>query len=203
MAIVKRKLFFTLWILAPVAGIALHYGPGQRGVAMDQVVAEIRSAEQLLKSEDYNGAEEAYGRALAAAAQSKPDLRANLQVLKAQARILDGETPEAIGDLQAALVAAGAEGASKEATDQLRAQLSTAHYYAAWLVRLENVSEEEWKVQCDLARQGFRYLSEQASSSETKALAEGYQKNLENSIRLAQLDQNDLKALPLPKQCGR
>jgi murein L,D-transpeptidase YcbB/YkuD len=198
----KRKLFFALWLLAPVAVLAYHFGPGQKGVAHDKMAALLKEAEAARKSEDWNAAEEAYAAALKEVPADEKDTRARLELAKAEARIFDGETPEAIQDLQQALRTAQQEKVSEDLQNAMQAQLSAAHYYAAWLVRLENVSEEEWKIQCEQARQGFRYLAEKLKGGGDTASATQHQKNLESAIRLAQMDLNDLRALPLPKQCG-
>jgi len=198
---VKRKIFFALWLLAPVGVLAFHFGPGQRGVAHDRMAACLKQAEQARQREDWNAAEEAYAEALKALPGDEKETRCRLEVARAEARFFDGEVPEAIGDLEEALAKAQADGASRGSVDAVRAQLSAAHYYAAWLVRLENVSEEEWKNQCDLARQGFRYLTEKAQASGEAAAGAEQQKNLESAIRLARMDLSDLRALPLPKQC--
>jgi tetratricopeptide (TPR) repeat protein len=199
---VKRKLFFTLWLLAPVVGVALHYGPGQKGVALDNMATAIREAEAAKAAEKWDAAEQAYGRAIALAT-GNASLWAQLHVAKADARFMDGEVPEAIAELKEALAAAKADESPISAQNALLAKMSEGHYYAAWLVRLENVSEDEWRNQIDQARQGFRYLSETcASDAETEGGcgSETHQKNLESAIRLAQMDTSDLKALPLPKQ---
>jgi hypothetical protein len=202
LGVMKRRILIAFYALLPVAGIAYHYGPGQRGMALDAVQACMKLADLEGKAENFGKAAELLTTALAATPADEKDLAGKLEVLKAEARMMNGEVPEAIQDLEAALTKAQKDGAAKETLDKLRAQKSTAHYYAAWLVRLENVSEDEWENQCDLARQGFRFLAENAQEAGTAAEAKEHQKSLESAIRLAQMDQADLKALPLPKCCS-
>lgn len=198
----KRRLLIAIYALLHVAGIAYHYGPGQQGVSLDTVQSLLGQAEKAYAAEDFTKSKDFYEQALAAVPTGQSELAAKIQVLKAETRMMDGEVPEAILDLETAMTTAAAEGVSQETQDKLRAQKSTAHYYAAWLVRLENVSEDEWENQCDQARQGFRYLAEKSTDSGLVAAAGDHQKSLESAIRLAQMDAADLKALPLPKSCA-
>ena len=43
-----------------------------------------------------------------------------------------------------------------------RHELARSSYYAAWLMRLEGATAEEWKPEAERARQQFRLLAEQA-----------------------------------------
>ena len=40
----KKNLLIFLWVLAPVALLAYHYGPGQAGLAREEAKASIQAA---------------------------------------------------------------------------------------------------------------------------------------------------------------
>ena len=86
--------------------------------------------------------------------------------------------------------------------DPMRHELAMSGYYAAWLMRLEGATEEEWMTEAERARQGFRWLAEQADQR-GEATSDVYRQNLEATIRLQQMDLSTLLAKPLPKKCPK
>jgi hypothetical protein len=196
----RKKLLITLWLLVPIVLLAYHYGPGQKGIARDQVVAKIKQAQRAEKSENWKAALEAYDAALAALPAENLKERHQILLAKAKARMYSGELPEAIVDLEGLLAdllkANGADGQIRE----VRGTLASAQYYAGWLMRLEGAAPDEWTLPVDEARQNYRLLSEEAHKTRSKD-ATDYQKNLEATIRLARMDLSELQGLPLPKQC--
>ena len=61
----KRKLLVSCWSLVPVVLLAYHYGPGQTELARDAALQKIAAAQKLEQEENWRGAMEAYGEALA------------------------------------------------------------------------------------------------------------------------------------------
>jgi hypothetical protein len=86
----------------------------------------------------------------------------------------------------------------------VRSELATTSYYAAWMMRLEGATPDEWKPEAERARQQFRLLAEReavsvgASATEAQIVSA---KNLEAVIRLEQMSLEELMARPLPKNC--
>lgn len=196
----KKKLLLCCWLLTPVALLAYHYGPGQSGLARDEAAKQIALAATLERSANWPGAVTAYSDALAKLPESDHDPRWKLQLAKSKARMHAGELPEAIVDLEALLTEMHKSGAPAQQSEAVRTQLATAHYYAAWLMRLEGASTEEWTVQVENARQHFRLLAEEKLKSDAPA-AKAHQEDLEATIRLARMDLSELQGLPLPKCC--
>ena len=96
----KRKLFFYAWLLAPVALLAYHYGPGQAGLARDAAAEKIELAQQLEQKEDWREAVTAYDEALARLPATESATRWQLRLARSKARMYSGELPEAISDLE-------------------------------------------------------------------------------------------------------
>jgi hypothetical protein len=196
----RKTILLTLWLLAPVLLLAFHYGPGQGYVARGRAAEKIAEALQFEQAGDWLGAREAYSEALAALTAGDVAVRFKLRLAQANARMYSGELPEAITDLESLLTEMQKQKADPKQLRDVRGTLGTAEYYAAWLMRLEGATAEEWTVPVENARQHFRLLAEEAEKSDAK-LAVDYQKNLESTIRLARMDLSELQGLPLSKFC--
>ena len=191
-----RALGVGLWLLAPVALLGFHYGPGQRGVAEDAVV---RAGDAALAAEsrgDWPAAAEAWKAAVAEVPAGDVDGRIDLSLKYQMARVRKGELPEAMADTNALMKEATADGASEATRREVRTQLAAMHYWAAWLMRLEGAAADEWEPVADVARQNFRLLAETGPAGD-----DAQKRNVEAVIRLQRMDLSDLQGLPLPKQC--
>lgn len=217
-----RKLLLVLWLIVPAILIAWHYGPGQRELLLDDAAAAHRRAQAAAAAEDWATAASASGDALAllakaealtrqtadaaehgsatgepAPAASISPLVAELTVEQARARMRSGELLEGMAQLQDLLVQTGDNPALSATREQARHELASGNYHAAWLMRLEGAASDEWQISAEVARQEFRLLAETGSPAITSAAA----RNLEATIRLQRMDLDELKALPLPKNC--
>ncbi len=197
----RKKILITVWLLVPIVLLAYHYGPGQKGLAKDQVAAKIEAAQHAEKSEDWRAAMAAYADALALLPTDQTATRYKLQLAQAKARIYTGELPEAMQDMEGLLADMLRANANAEQVREVRGNLATAQYYAGWLMRLEGATAEEWTAEVEQARQNFRLLAEETQKEGNQTTALDHQKNLESTIRLARMDLSELQSLPLPKQC--
>jgi hypothetical protein len=194
-----KRFLIAVWLLAAVGLMAYHYGPGQARLALDDAARKVAAAKECEAKEDWQGAFEAWGAALAATPKEDVAVRLELRLAQARTRMYTGELPEAMMDLEALLTEAERGPAGKPLVKEVRGTLAGAQYYAAWLMRLEGAATEEWLIPAEGARQHFRLLAEQA---ETPAQGDGYKKNLEAAIRLTQMDLSELQGMPLPKSCS-
>jgi hypothetical protein len=196
----KRKLFLYAWLLAPVALLAYHYGPGQAGLARDAAAEKIALAGQLEQKEDWREAVAAYDEALARLPAVDSTTRWQLRLARSKARMYSGELPEAISDMEGQLAEMEKGQAPARSAQEVRGALGMAQYYAGWLMRLEGAQSAEWNIQVENARQHFRLLAEDNLASDP-ATAKVHQENLESAIRLARMDLSELQGMPLPKFC--
>jgi hypothetical protein len=180
---------------------AWHFGPGQPQLARDKAGDLLRQADSAAAKQEWAEAAALYSQAAAELPESDQAQRNRLQVLQARSRIRSGEILEGQEQLEKLLALLGNEpaGSPALATDAFH-ELATASYYAAWIMRLEGATAEEWKPEAETARQLFRFLAERAEQS-GDGDAETFQKNLENTIRLEQMDLSTLRAKPPPKKC--
>lgn len=196
----RKKLLLCCWLLAPVALLAFHYGPGQALLARDGAARKLALAQQLEAREDWGSATAAYADALAILPASEPALRWQTRLAHSKARMQAGELVEAIVEMDGLLTEMEKGGAPAAKLDEVRSHLGTAEYYAAWLMRLEGAAPAEWGVEADNARQHFRLLAESTLAT-NPAAAKAHQENLEATIRLTRMDLSELEGLPLPKFC--
>jgi tetratricopeptide (TPR) repeat protein len=195
----RKKILFTLWLLVPVALLAYHFGPGQSRLNTERAAKAIAEARALEAAESWPEALEAWTEALAATPSDKPLARFQLRLAHANARIYAGELPEAMEDMEKLLAETQTAKADVALQREVRSSLGSARYYAAWLMRLEGATPDEWLVQSEGARQHFRLLAEETKDAK---LVADYKKNLEATVRLEQMDLSELQGLPLPKKCS-
>lgn len=195
----RRKFLLTLWLLIPIAVLAFHYGPGQKGLARDNAADKVKAAQLAESKEDWKGAVSAYAEALTLVPIEQKAERNRLQLAHANARMFAGELPEAIQEMESLVTDMLKDNAEAQQIREVRGTLASAEYYAGWLMRLEGATLQEWMMEAELARQNFRLLAEETSEQST--VAQDYEKNLEATIRLERMDLSELQGLPLPKQC--
>ena len=191
-----RKLAVGLWLLAPVALLGFHYGPGQRGVAGDAVARATDAALAAESRQEWSAAAQAWRSAVAEVPEGDVDARTDLSLKYQMARVRDGQLPEAMEETAALLDSAAKSGASAATQREVRTQLAAMHYWAAWLMRLEGASAQEWEPVADYSRQNFRLLAETEPAGD-----DAQKRNVEAVIRLQRMDLSELQGLPLPKQC--
>lgn len=198
----KTRLLVIAWIILGAAAAIWHFGPGQSWWLLNVANRQAKAAEEAAARGDWQDATDRYMLALASVPADEEYSRNRLAIAHAVARTQVGQLVEAQEELEA-VVAKLANWPAHEAADLLtsaRNELGTASYHAAWLMRLEGATPDEWKVETERARQQFRLLAEEAAAAgddHAAALAE----NLEATIKLEQMDLSTLMARPLPKKC--
>jgi len=219
-----RKYLILLWLLAPVALIYYHYGPGQRLLAYDNAADCIKRAESLEEvakmdssPENWQRVVEVYQQAGKLMGEENTLISRRIKLSSANALMYQGELYESMTQLETLLEDAIEDKMPVGYADQVRETLARCQFGAAWVMRLEGSETKDWTAQADKARQNFRLLAEESlgqaldmrsqrvpeSPSGTKiesTEAIDHQKNLESTIRMAQLDASTIKGLPLPKE---
>lgn len=195
-----RKLWLYLWLAVPVGLLAFHQGPGKAWRALDQAGHHLEIARAAERDESWTEAVLAYDEALAALPPGEEASRQSLRLARANARLNTGELPEAMADLDQLLEDLGTTKAEPSLVRATREALASAQYHAAWLMRLEGADKAEWMQAADESRQNYRLLAEEAERMGDVRLPD-HHRNLEATIRLAQMDLSELQGLPLPKKC--
>ncbi len=197
---VRSSLWFA-WFVCPIAVVAWHFGPGQNQYARDIAGDHLDLGSEAAARQKFATSADSYSAAISTIPDDDHDARDRLQLEHARVRIQAGEMVEGQEQLQKLLEDLESRGnLSSELATSARNELATATYYAAWLMRLEGATVEEWKPEAERARQQFRLLAEQHGGNGPESGLQ-FQKNLEATIRLEQMDLDVLMAKPLPKNC--
>ena len=193
-----RKIFLAFWLLLPAAGAAYHYGPGQKGLVLDEVDQILVNARRDAAEEDWLSAIDQYDEALSKLPADQKDQGRRIKLARAKAQLLASQLPLAHHELEGLLAEmSGDPSAEPNVTRDVRTTLASSQYYMTWLMRLEGAPRETWMPFIEGARQNYRLLAETAGD---KNVAEQRQKDLDSTIRLARLDLSELQGLPIPTQ---
>jgi hypothetical protein len=193
-----RKTLLAVWLLCPIAVVAWHFGPGEKDLARDRAGDYLRAARAAEAAEQWSRAASLYASARDALPGGDAG-RDGLDLAQARNRIAAGEMIEGQEQLQKLLSKLETDPQpNRTLANQTAGELAASSYYAAWIMRLEGATPEEWKPEVERARQQFRLLAEQAENTRDAGL---FQRNLEAAIRLEQMDLSTLLAKPLPKNC--
>jgi tetratricopeptide (TPR) repeat protein len=191
----------VVWLLVPTVLLAWHYGPGQDRLAADKAQAFLSKAKAAEAQGKWHEAMLAYTSALGQLPLNDVKARNGVRFAQAKAKMRCGDLPEAMEDLDGLLAEVEKAGNDPALAKEIRGTLGAFHYYAAWLMRLEGASTEEWTEQVEQSRQHYRLLAENAQGTGDVKSAEVNKKNLEAAVRLARMDLNELKGKPIPKEC--
>ncbi|MBC23480.1 MAG: hypothetical protein CMJ32_06135 [Phycisphaerae bacterium] len=191
-----KKVLWIAWALIPVLFIAWYFGPGQDSLGRYQAGQSIRQATAAAGDLQWQEAVDAYTEALEQLSDSDEQLRQYVELERANAIIQNGEIWKGISQLDTIVEECGQS--DPELARAARSSVGMARYYAAWLMRLEGATPEEWKPETEIARQHFKLL---ASMESDPTASDAFRKNVESVIRLEQMDLSELKMLPLPGNC--
>ncbi len=204
-----RRFAWAVWALCPVFVLAWLAGPGSGASARSRAAAHAERAELAARTaksvEEWNEVRAELGSAIGLLeeeqGQASIDARRRLRFELAKASVQAGDLWNGVDAFGALLDECEEADSGDDAfARSVRHELATTHYFAAWLMRLEGGEEAEWRPEAQTARQHFRLLAEAKSdeSSEGRALRE----NLEAVVRLERMDLQELRSLPLPKNCS-
>lgn len=198
---VLRRSLLVGWLLVPTGLLAWHYGPGQARLSGEKVQHHVTLALEKETDDDWAAAVKEYENAIAALPSNETETRARLRLAHAKAQVRAGDLPEAMEAVEGLLLEVEKSG-DKSIAKEVRGTQAAFRYYAAWLLRLEGATSDEWTEQVEQSRQHYRLLAERELAAGNVAAAEEYQKNLEAAVRLGRMDLSELKGKPLPKECA-
>lgn len=200
------KLVQIVWLLLPTAALAYHFGPGQDQLARDRAARRLDSGAEARELKQFDEAAAGFGMAAEALPKAARQEKQQLVLAEADAKLLKGDNLEAQEQLETLLAELKDDGqATGDLALRARESLAKASYYAAWIMRLEGATAEEWKPEVHRAQQNYRLLAERFESQPTataQSKEQSARENLEAAVRLEQMDLAALFALPLPKDCN-
>lgn len=196
-----RKYLFAFWVVLLLGAWAYHEGPGQDRMALDDIDALLCEAHDAVGREQWGDVVTKYEEALQALPDEQRAAAYRVRLELAKARMHASQLPKARADL-AELVhdLQEDERAAPELRSEARAALAGSQYYMTWLMRLEGEPREIWEPEIEGARQGYRWLAEEAQERADQSAAQRFTSDVESAVRLARMELTDLQGLPLPSQ---
>ena len=200
-----RKLLLAGWLLLPVGAWAYHEGPGQEGLQLDRVDAELAQARAAADKDDWDQAVVHFEAALkelpALETRALTHASQRIKLSAAKAKLEASDLIAARRELSDLVADLGAdENADPAMLDEAREAFANSQYYYTWLMRLEGYPRDEWEPEVEVARQTFRLLAERADERGDEVGAKTHMEDLESAIKLARMDLEELQGLPLPSQ---
>ncbi len=197
-----KILILTLWCLVPLGLVAFHYGPGQKGVALDHAGDHLVTGIALMKSEKWEDAIEAYEKALASLPKDRTTDNAKIRLEIAKARMQSGHLPQAREELDVLAKELEADrSADPKVRDEALATLASSRFYMTYLMKLEGLPESDWEPEIEAARQERKLLVQRATDAGDSHAAAAHADDLESAIRLARMDPAELYGKAIPTQC--
>ena len=194
-----NKAALAIWLALPLGAWAYHEGPGQDGLALDEVDRLVADAVAARNAEDWAGAVEHFDAALEQLPPDHTDAARRIRLERDQAWMQVSMLPKAHQDLKRLVQdLLDDEAADPVLLDRARAALANAQYYMTWLMRLEGEPRERWEPEIEAARQTYRLLAERAVARGDSDAEQSAKGDLESAIRLARMELSDLQGLPLP-----
>src|SRR6476620_4392185 len=139
------------WLAIPAVGLAVHFGPGRAWLERDDAASLVRQAERMEGQSEWEEAVAKYAAALLVLPAGPPQERQRLEVALGKALVMSGSMVEGQERLEKTLAELTAAGEEKSPLAQAaRYELATSSYYAAWFMRLEGATAEEWKAEAEI-----------------------------------------------------
>ena len=196
-----KKWILSLWLLIPALVLAYHYGPGQRGLMIDEASLMVAAANHYTLQKDWPKTIELCEKTLETLPEDEVQLRRRVVLEKAKAQMMASQLPQARNALITLMDEIALDAKESDTfKDDVRQSLANSEFYMTWLMRLEGLPRSEWQPHVESARQHFKYLAEGRVSGDQSEKAIQHRKDLESTIRLARMDLTELQGLPLPSQ---
>lgn len=201
-----NKTVLAIWLALPVVAAGYHFTASERLQQLDAVGDHLNAARSFAVQKSDSKSLKELEAALKLLPDDATELRRDLSLEIAQAKLNSSRLPEAYEELKKLLDSELEAGKDKSANDEfvlkVRESLANAQYHLTWLMRLEGAPKEEWEPEVESARQNYRLLAESAKASGDDAELKSQLENLEATIRLERMALTDLQGQPLPKQCS-
>ena len=196
-----RILLIVGWLFVGLGGTIFHFGPGQQHLEVDKVNLVLNDARECVANEQWIDAVDKFNEVLADLPGDKVTESRSVILEKAKCQMMAAKLPETRETLEGLLDdVRNDETSDRKFTADVQSALANSQYYMTWLMRLEGMSEEEWKPEIEAARQHYTQLTIDAKELGDEELLSRSAEDLESSIRLARMDLSELQGLPLPSQ---
>ena len=135
-----KRLLLAFWVALPVLGAVYHLAAGEQHRRMDTIGDHLRDARSLVQRSEWSIAAIEFEKALEDIPDDADNLRRDVRLELAQAKLNGTGLPEAHEELKKMLdelISPDAKGAFDVAIEnRVRESLASSQYYMTWLMRL-------------------------------------------------------------------
>lgn len=196
-----KRTLRIIWLVFALVLIGFHLLQGGK-IEANETANTIREVgTKAEKAGDYDLALRKFNEALQVAEHADPSLQLRLQLDAARVGIQTGESLGIAEALDALIENQQTTQQPKGVMNETRSLAATAHYYAAYALRLENAPREMWLDEIERSRQHLRNLAESASNALQIEDADIYGRALEAAIRLERAGLFELNSKDVPAPC--
>jgi hypothetical protein len=196
----KRNLP-AVWLTFGLMLLGFHFLQGRKIEARETAESIRESATQAEKDGKYELALSKFTDALKLTETLDPSLHLRLQLDVARVRIQTGESLETAESLDSLLDRDQLKQMPASLVRETRALAASAHYYAAYALRMENAPRDMWLDEIERSRQHFRNLTEAAVRGAGDPDADAYGRALELAILLERSSVYELNSREIPQPC--
>ncbi|HWL07228.1 MAG TPA: hypothetical protein VNQ76_02330 [Planctomicrobium sp.] len=198
-----QKALWWIWIALPVAFLVMQYGRLQGSLQKVRAAISLSTASGFLSQGKHDAAEEALQSSLTRLPAREFLVRNQIRLELAKLALKKGQLDKSYEWLQQ-IDTADSAGSEQIRSPNFRREvqrvLAQNNFYTAWMMRMEGQSRTDWEPILEASRQAFRHLAETSSLPEER---DQFTRDNEAAIRLSQLDDRFLGALPLPDAAQR
>lgn len=181
-----RKTMILLWMLFPVGAAAYHFNYGPKHEARERAyrrLCEIQAMEQVDEPEYAKIIEQYHLLSEDLPPDEEEMVRCQIRLAVCRARMEMLDLDKAVDELTRLLQETAAlYGENARMTRAVREQLGKAFYYATWVLKTNNVPEDEWRPYAERSRQLFRFLAEWDKPLELECYQERVQSEFQKTL---------------------
>lgn len=196
-----KRTLRTVWLTFAFVMLGFHLLQGRKIEAHETAIAIRELGAKAEKSGKYDLALRKFNEALKVAENADSSLQVRLQLDAARVGIQTGESLGIAETLDSLIERQQATQLPQSLLRETRSLAASAHYYAAYALRLENAPRDMWLDEIERSRQHLRTLAENASNRANAKEADTYGRALESAIRLERAGVYELNSKEVPQPC--
>lgn len=191
----------TVWIIFALVLVGFHLLQGRKIEAHEAANTLRELGAKAENAGKYELALRKFNEAIKIAEDADPSIHIRLQLDAARVGIQTGDSLGIAETLDSLVESPQATQLPKNLLRETRSLAASAHYYAAYALRLENAPRDMWLDEIERSRQHLRILAENASNRANNDEADTYGRALESAIRLERAGVYELHSKEVPKPC--
>ncbi len=196
-----KRTLRIVWLIFAFVLLGFHLLQGRKIDAYETANSIRELGAKAESAGKYDLALRKFTEAIKVAEDADRSLQVRLQLDAARVGIQAGESLGIAETLDALIESEQATQLPKTLLRETRSLAASAHYYAAYALRLESAPRDMWLDEIERSRQHLRTLAENAANRSNHEEADTYGQALESAIRLERAGVFELNSKQIPKPC--